>query len=62
MLPPRAGTEDDTGADVMGVEVLGGGRTPFERKEGHRLRSSGSEVPVSELGEMCERMAAASRS
>jgi hypothetical protein len=40
-------------------EVEGGGRTPPERKEGQRERSSGREVPVDEDGERWDKIAAA---
>ena len=37
----------------------GGGRRPPDKKEGHKARSSGSDVPPEVEGAMCERMAAA---
>jgi hypothetical protein len=55
-----AGTELEVGC-ACGVKELvesrsdeelgGGGSAPPERKEGHRERSSGREVPVEEEGE-----------
>ena len=39
----------------------GGGRSPPDRNEGHKERSSGSDVPPDAEGARCERMAAACR-
>lgn len=44
---------------ALGVTVDGGGNAPPERKEGHKDLSSGRDVPPLDVGDKCDRIAAA---
>jgi hypothetical protein len=44
---------------AVGVLPSAFGREPPDKKEGHRERSSGREVPVDEDGDRCDNIAAA---